>query len=132
MTEPYEPGEPTYDNGGAGVPDKDTRTWAMVAHLSALIGLVVTFPFANVIAPLIVWQVKKELPFVDDQGREAVNFQITVALMGMVAWILLCAGIGFILIPLVFVYGVVFAIIAGLKANNGEAYRYPLTIRLIQ
>ena len=87
----------------------------------------------NVIGPLIVWQLKKDLhPFVDEQGKEALNFQITysVAMMvcGLLAWVL----IGFPLMLLVGLAALVLTIIAGLKANAGQAYRYPLCWRLIK
>jgi uncharacterized protein len=76
----------------------DERQWAMFAHLAALAGFVI--PFGNLIGPLIVWQIKKnEMPFVDDQGKEALNFQITVCLAVLVC-ILLMVVIGALLLPI--------------------------------
>ncbi len=119
------PTEPT-----GGLPAKDDRTWALFAHLSSLSGLII--PFGNILGPLVVWLVKKEeMPFVDDQGKEALNFNITVALAGILSALLTLVLIGFLMLIVVFIYWIVMAIIAGIKANEGEAYRYPITLRLI-
>ncbi len=122
-------------------PSSEERQWAMFAHLSALLGGLLTSAAGGwgcVIGPLIIYLVKKDRsPFVDEQAREALNFNITVALV-LVALILLSIatlGIGLIIaIPLWVVVGVgwlVLTIIAAVKANNGERYRYPLTLRLV-
>ena len=115
---------------------KDESMWGMLCHLSALAGLT-GIPFANVIGPLVVWLIKKnEMPFVDDQGKEAVNFQISVAIYALVAGalsftiVLLIITVPF-LIALV-IFDVAMTIIASLQANQGEAYRYPLCIRFLK
>ena len=72
---------------------------AMFAHLSALVGFLI--PFGNLIGPLIVWQLKKDDPFVDSQGKEAVNFQITVSLAGIIAAFLTIVVIGLFLLPVI-------------------------------
>ena len=102
----------------------------MFAHLSALSGFVI--PFGNLIGPLIVWQVKKEDPFVDAQGKEALNFQITVSIAAIVAAILTIIIIGIFLLPVIAIGSLVLVIIAGLRANDGEDYRYPFALRLIK
>lgn len=80
----------------------------------------------------MVWQLKKaEMPFVDDQGREALNFQITVSLALLACVLLMVVGIGFLLLPVVGIAALVLTIIAAVKANDGERYRYPFTLRLI-
>jgi len=108
----------------------DERMWAMFAHLSALIGFVI--PFGSILGPLIIWQIKKnEYPLVDDQGKEALNFQITMAIAFVVSLVLMVVLIGFLLIWVVGVFDLVMIVIASIKANNGERYRYPLTIRLV-
>ncbi|HVR95194.1 MAG TPA: DUF4870 domain-containing protein [Thermoanaerobaculia bacterium] len=110
---------------------KDERTFAMVCHVSSLVGLVV--PLGNIIAPLVIWLIKKDtMPFVDDQGKESLNFQISVTI-----YLLLCIPLVFVVIgiPLLFVIAiadVILTIIATIKANDGFAYRYPLTIRFIR
>ena len=108
----------------------DERQWAMIAHLSALSGLII--PFGNVLGPLIVWLMKKDtMPFVEQQGKEALNFQITVALALLVSGILIFVVIGILLMPVIAVAALVLTIMAGIKANEGVAYRYPFTLRLI-
>lgn len=115
----------------AGAPSAEERQWGLFAHLSALVGLVI--PFGTIVGPLIVWQMKKaEMPFVDDQGKEALNFQITVFLALIVCIVLSFVLIGLLLLPIVGLAALVFTIIAGIKANEGVAYRYPFTLRLIK
>ena len=104
---------------------KDARMWAMLCHLLAI--------FTGFIAPLIIWLLKKdEDPFIDNQGKEALNFQITVLIAMLVSGLLSFACIGFILMPAVGIADVVFCIIASIKANSGQAYRYPVSIRFIK
>ncbi|MCC6503888.1 MAG: DUF4870 domain-containing protein [Aquimonas sp.] len=119
---------PPSDNG---LPSSEQRQWAMFAHLSALIGLIV--PFGNVLGPLVIWLVQKDkMAFVDDQGKEALNFQITVFGAAVISFFLMFILIGFLLIFGVALGALVLTIIAAIKANEGVAYRYPLTIRLIK
>ena len=116
--------------GGGGV-SPDARQWGMFAHLAALAGFII--PFGNLIGPLIIWQVKKdEMPFVADQGKESLNFQITVTIAAIVCFVLMVVLIGALLLPLVGLAALVFIVIAAVKANQGEAYRYPVTLRLIK
>jgi uncharacterized protein len=110
---------------------KDAKTFGMLCHLAALAGFII--PMGSIVGPLIIWLIKKnEMPFVDDQGKESLNFQITVFIA-----ILVCIPLSFIIIgiPLMFVIAIgalVFAIIAAMKANEGIAYRYPWALRLIK
>ena len=109
----------------------EERTWAMGAHLSALIGHVI--PFGHILAPLVmlIWK-KEQMPFVGDQAREALNFQISMTIYGAVAFLLMFAFIGFILLPLIWLADVILTIVAGVKANDGVLYRYPMTLRLVK
>jgi len=112
-------------------PDKDARQWAMFCHFAAFLGMI--FPFGNLLGPLIVWQLKRETAaFVDDQGKEALNFQITVALAMLVCFLLMFVFIGIILIWVVGIAALVLTIIAGIKANEGKAYRYPFCWRPVK
>ena len=122
--------EPVASAGGSDTPNKESCQMAMFAHLSALVGFLI--PFGNLIAPLIIWQMKKDDPFVDSQGKEAVNFQITVSIAGIVAAILTVVLIGLLLLPVIAIGSLVLVIIAGLKANEGEDYQYPFALRLIK
>lgn len=127
----------------AGTASAEERQWAMFAHLSALLGGLLTagwaFSIGCFIGPLVIWLMKKEaMPFVDDQGKEALNFNITVGIVFLSLLILsvITLGIGLLIaVPLMIIIGIawlVLTIIAGIKANNGETYRYPATIRLIK
>ena len=112
--------------------NRDARMWAMFSHLAGLAGLVIP-AIGCVIGPLVVWLIKKEeFPFVEEQGKEALNFQISMFIYGVVAGLLCFACVGFVLAPLVGITDLVFLIIAAIKANDGQHYRYPLTIRLIK
>ena len=109
----------------------DARNWAMLCHLSALAGLMVP-GIAMFIGPLIIWLMKRdEHPFVDEHGKESLNFQISMLIYFVLLAPTLCILIGFVLLPALVLANVVFVVIASMKASNGETYRYPLTIRLI-
>ncbi len=117
---------------GMDVMDKDTRMWAMLCHLSAL-ATYIGLPFGNIIGPLVVWMIKRETsPFVDDQGKEALNFNISMIIYGIVCAVLMLVVIGFFLLILLCIAHIVLTIIAAIKANNGETYRYPATIRFVK
>ncbi len=113
------------------LPDKDARIWAMMCHLVAFSGYLI--PFGNLIGPLVIWALKRnESPFIDDQGKEAINFQITMSIAALVSTALTFVLIGFLLLAILCIYNLVLVIVASIKANNGEWYRYPFTIRLVK
>jgi len=115
----------------SGTPSAEEKQWALFAHLSALAGFII--PFGSIIGPLIIWLIKKDtMPFVDDQGKEALNFQITAAIAVLVCIALMIVLIGFLLIWAVLIGDLVLTIIAAIKANEGVAYRYPFTLRLVK
>ncbi len=108
----------------------EDKTWGMACHLAALAGLVI--PFGNVVGPLVVWLMKKnESAFVDDQGKESLNFQISASIYMLVAALSMFVLIGFILLPIVALATLIMTIVGAIRANNGEQYRYPLTIRFV-
>jgi len=114
------------------VPSPEARKWAMFCHYAAFFWFLVPM-IGNVIGPLIVWQLKKDsAAFVDDQGKEALNFQITFSLAMVICGVLAWVVIGFPLMLLVSVTALVLTIIAGIKANAGEAYRYPICWRVVK
>lgn len=122
-----------------GSPSQEERQWALFAHLSALLGALITGGIGLFVGPLVIWLIKKEtMPFVDDQGKEALNFNITMAIVGVALVVLtvITFGIGMLLtIPVglaATVAWLVFTIIAAIKASEGVSYRYPLTLRLIK
>jgi len=107
---------------------KDERMWGMICHLAALAGFV-GIPLGNVLGPLIVWLIKREeFPLVADQGKESLNFQISMTIYGVICIPLMFVVIGFLLGLALLIADVVFIIIAAMKANEGALYRYPLTI----
>lgn len=112
-------------------PSPGARQWAMFCHLAGLAGFVV--PFGNVIGVLVLWLVKKdEDPFIDDQGKEALNFQVTMTIASVICMLLMLVVIGFLLMVVLAVVWLVFMIIAANQANQGQAYRYPFILRLVQ
>ena len=106
--------------------NKDARMWAMFCHLAGLAGLIVPV-VGCIVGPLIIWQIKKDdFPFVDEQGREAVNFQISMLIYGIIAGLLCFVCVGFVLAPAVAIFDIVFLLIAAVKSNNGFHYRCQL------
>ena len=130
---PPQPPQPQ-QTGPARETNKNARMWAMFCHLAGVGGLLPILPvLGSIIAPLIIWQIKKDdFAFVDEQGKEAVNFQISVLAYAIVAGLLCFACIGFGLLVVVYILDVVFLVIAAIKANDGVHYRYPLTIRFVK
>ena len=137
--EPETASPPTDDTASPSYPEVPTaavpaehRTMGMLCHLLALAGLL-GIPFGNIIGPLVIWLIKKdEMPFVNDQGKEALNFQITMTIAAIVAALSVMVLIGFLLLPLVLIVWLVFTIVGTVKASNGEYYRYPFALRLVK
>ena len=114
--------------------------WNMLCHLSALAACI-GIPFGNILGPLIIWQIKKnEFPSVDIHGKAALNFQITVTIAALVTAAAMSCSESFFASAaccfpwscLIGLAGLVFAIIAGIKANNGEDYKYPWSLELVK
>jgi uncharacterized Tic20 family protein len=116
---------------GTGAADQAVRNTAVAAHLSTFAGLIV--PFGSVIGPLAVWLTRRDRdPFIDQAGREALNFGISIAVYGAVA---LAAALLLVGIPLLIVGVVAWVVLASLaaaKASQGQSYRYPLTMRFVR
>ncbi|WP_236648690.1 DUF4870 domain-containing protein [Spirosoma sp. 209] len=129
-----QPPPPPLGSSPVGPPpmsQSDERMWAMLTHLSSLTGFFTLV--GSLVGPLIVWQVQKDKSaFIDYHGKEAVNFNITMALAAGVAFLLFLILIGFVLLWVVGAVWLIFTLIAAIKANNGEYYRYPLSIRFIK
>lgn len=107
------------------------RNWAMACHLSALSGYII--PLGWIIGPLVIWLMKREeYEFVNHQGKEALNFQISVLIYGIVSAILCLLLIGFLLLFALAVFHLIMVIVASVKASSGIRYRYPLTIRFFK
>lgn len=107
------------------------NTWHMLCHLSALAGYII--PFGNLLGPFLVWQIKKnEIPSVEAHAKEALNFQLSLLLYCVIAGLLIFVLIGIPLLIAIGLFGLVMIIVATIKTNNGESYRYPLCIRFLK
>ena len=117
---PAPPSQPTTDN-----------SLAVVMQVLGFAGFV--FPFGNIIAPLTLWLIKRaDSPLLDRTGKEVINFQMSYTIYAAVAGVLCFVLIGLLILPIIFILWIVFMVIAAVKTSNGEEYRYPATIRLLQ
>ena len=106
----------------------ESRQWAMILHLSQFAGFVV--PLAGLVVPIVIWQIKKEeFPELDAHGRIVANWIITELILGVIFFILIFLVVGIFLLIALSVVGIAFPIIGGLKANEGEIWKYPLSIK---
>jgi uncharacterized Tic20 family protein len=104
-------------------PSSDDTTWAVLAHLSYFV--------LGLIAPLVIYLVKKDSPFARQQAAEAFNFHVTLLLAAIVSGVLVLVIIGIFLLLAVLLGGAVLSVVAAVRSGRGEAYRYPLTIRFL-
>jgi uncharacterized protein len=112
--------------------DKKERMWAMFCHLTAL-ALFVGIPFGNIIGPLLIWIIKKdEYPLVDQHGKESLNFQISMTIYAIISFFLVFVFVGFFLLFVLLITDLILVIKGVVKANDGQPFRYPLTIRFIK
>ena len=115
-----------------GLPTQDERTWGMLAHLSAFSCFLIP-PLGVVIGPLIVWLIKRDQSaFVADQGKESLNFNISVLLAAFICGVLVFVLIGILLGVALFIFWLAMTIVAAIKASEGVRYRYPFTLRLLK
>ena len=109
---------------------RDERMWGMFCHLSAFAGYII--PFGSIIGPLIIWSLKKdEFPFVNEQGKEALNFQISMTIYFIISIFLIIIVIGIAMLVAPGIFQLIMIVIASIKANNGETFRYPFAIRFL-
>lgn len=106
----------------------NAKGWAALSHLSAF---VMFLGVPALIGPFAIWLWKRDDAYVDEQGKEALNFNISFLIYGIVSALLILVLVGLVLLPAVFVTWFVLVIVAAVKASAGEDYRYPLTIRFI-
>jgi hypothetical protein len=105
-------------------PTADEKTMGMLAHLLGILGF---------IGPLIIWLMKKDQSqFVNDQGKEALNFHLMILIGIVVGSLTICLGVGLFILPAAYIVGLIFSIMGAMKAKEGIAYRYPFTIRFIK
>jgi uncharacterized protein len=109
----------------------EVRTWNVLCHASALLGLFFHF-LGHLLGPLIVWLIKRDLsPEVDANGKESLNFQISMLIYDAIAAILCIVLIGIPILIALWILNTVFVIIASVKTSAGQFYRYPFTIRFL-
>jgi uncharacterized protein len=109
----------------------EARSVVCAAHLATFAGLVI--PFGSVIGPLAVWLTRRHRdPFIDQAGREALNFGISIAVHGSVLLVTALMLVGIPLLMVGVVAWVVLASLAAVKASQGQPHRYPLTLRLVR
>jgi uncharacterized Tic20 family protein len=119
------PSPPPYEPTGPVV-NSDDKNIAMLTHLSGII--------FSIIVPLIVWLVHKDRAdksYLVTEAKEALNFQITVLIGYVICWVLAFVIIGAFLTPLLWLFNLVFCIIAAIRVSSDGRYRYPFTLRLI-
>ena len=110
----------------------DVRTWCVLCHASALLGLFFHF-LGHILGPLIVWLMKRgDSPEIDAYGKESLNFQISMLLYTAIAAVFCLVLIGFLVLPILWILNAVFVIVASIQASDGKVYRYPMTIRFIE
>ena len=108
----------------------DERTWGIFVHAAAFAGFII--PFGNILGPLVLWAIKKEeSQFVDENGKQALNFQITWTIFLIISALSILVLVGFVLLPLVALAWVVLVVLAIIRASNNQVYDYPLTIEFI-
>ena len=110
---------------------RDDRLFGMLCHLLAFVGIII--PFGSILGPLVIWLIKKdESAYVDAQGKESLNFQISMAIYGIISAILITIVIGILTSILLGIAWIILTIIGAIRANDGSHYRYPLTIRFFK
>lgn len=115
----------------SGSLSQEDRNWGLIAHLSALSGLII--PFGSVLGPLIVYLVKKDQSaFGTDCAKEALNFNLTMVIAAIVCALLWLVFIGILLSVVLFFFWLVLTILAAVRASEGTVYRYPATIRFVK
>lgn len=111
---------------------KKAQTWGMLCHLTAL-SMFIGVPFGNLIGPLVVWLIKKnEYPLVDEQGKESLNFQLSMTIYSIIAGLLCFIFIGFVLLAALVIVDLILVIKASVRTSNGQEYLYPFTIRFLK
>ena len=130
MTEPETTEEQNDESQENSFKDKATQNWAMYIHFSLLAGYLI--PGAGFIVPIVLWQIKKdELPGVDIHGRIATNWIISHLIYAVASLFMILIFIGIPMLVVLGVVAVVFPIVGGIKANNGEVWKYPCSIRFL-
>jgi uncharacterized Tic20 family protein len=108
---------------------RESQDWAVVAHLSAFVGL---FGIPSLLGPLVVWLLRRDDAYVESQARDALNFNLSFLLYGLVSALAVIVLVGLVALPVVAITWFVLVIVASVAASRGEAYRYPFTIEFVR
>ena len=119
---------------------REACTWGMLCHLSAFLGFLwfplssfLPIPFGHLLGPFVCWLLKKnDYAFVDEQGKESLNFQISMTIYGALASLFIIVVIGLFMLAVLAVANMILVIIASVNASNGKSYKYPFTIRFLK
>ena len=131
-TQPPDPHADDDDVLPPGFPSDSERNWAVFCHLGGFGLYLLPFAFGHILVPLVIWLTKRhDSAFIEENGREALNFQISVTIYGIAAGVLAFLLIGLPMLAALAVFHFVLMVIASVRASQGEPYRYPLTIRLL-
>lgn len=137
MTTPPQPPPVGPPPGGgappAGYANNDEKTWALVAHFGGAAGMFVLGGVGGWIAPLIALMSRgNQSATVRQHAVNALNFQLTWSIVGVIGYLTICIVIGVIIIPVAALVGIIFGIVGGVKANDGVVYEYPVSIKMIK
>lgn len=110
--------------------NEDDRRWAKIAHLAALCGVLI--PFGGIVAPIVVWKKKEDNPFIVSHAKEALEFQINLLVLNILAFILAFVVIGALILPLLAIANIVLSVVAGMRAQEGKHYEYPWIVRVVK
>ncbi len=123
---------PTIEMVPAGSAES-SRSWCIGLHLSGFSGILLGWSLMHILAPLAIWLIKRaDSPEIDATGKEVLNFQISYTVYSLAAGLLCWILIGFLILPIVLIAWVVFMVLAAVRVSNGQAYRYPFTIRFLR
>jgi uncharacterized Tic20 family protein len=112
--------------------DKQVRIWGMLCHATALIGII-GIPFGNIAGPLIIWLLKKNTnTFIDEQGKESLNFQLSMTIYALFGALLFLMKMGMFFLLIIAGINFILVVLASIKALNGESYIYPFKIQFIK
>ena len=130
VSDPESPPADAHEEAPGSEVSEEDRTWGILAHAGGFAGLAV--PFGNVLAPLVVWLVKKdESRFVDENGKRALNFQLTWSVILLVTALSVLVGVGLVLFPLAMLAWLILTVLGTVKASESKVYDYPLTIHFV-
>jgi uncharacterized protein len=113
--------------------NESARSWCIGLHLSGFSGILMGWSLMHIIAPLVIWLIKRaDSPEIDVTGKEVLNFQISYSIYTGISILLCFVLVGFVLLPIVLIAWLICMVLASVRTSNGEAYRYPFTIRFLR